>query len=135
MTTIAACSIERVMCSDSGWQDGHQRGAARKVHRIRGDLLGMSGNLDEIQAWLIAYRAGEELTGKHVNAMRLSKDGRIDIWVLGSWFKVEEKFFAIGSGSMAARAAMQHKATVREAVRTAISLDVGSFGPVRTYKV
>ena len=135
MTTIAACSIERVMCSDSGWTDGHQRGTARKVYRVRGDLIGLAGNLDEVQAWLDAYRAGKKLQGKNVSAMRLGPSGRIDVWTAGSWCRLEERWFAIGSGSQCARSAMEHGATARESVKTAIKYDAGSFGAVRTYRV
>lgn len=134
MTTIAACSIEGVMCSDSGWTDGTNRGTARKVFKIRGSLLGFAGNLDEIQPWIDDYRRGVEPSGKHVQALRL-EGGRLTYWVLGGWMNVLETRFAIGTGAQAARGAMAHGATVREAVRTAITLDAGSFGPVRTYRV
>lgn len=122
------------MCSDSGWTDGTSRGAARKVFRIRGELLGFAGNLDEIQPWIDDYKRGVDPSGNHVQALRLA-DGKLSYWILGGWMTVLETYFAIGSGAMAARAAMKHGATVRESVRTAITFDAGSFGPVRTYRV
>lgn len=134
MTTIAACVIEGVMCSDSGWTDGTSRGAAKKIFRIRGELLGFSGNLDEIQPWIEDYRRELDPSGNNVQALRLS-GGQLSYWILGSWMNVLEPFFAIGSGAMAARAAMDRGATVRESVKTAIKYDAGSFGPVRTYRV
>lgn len=136
MTTIAACSAEMVMCSDSGWNDGDTRGEVRKVFRVRGDLVGLSGDVADIQAWLAAYRRRQDPAPRSsVNALRLSTDGQIHTWTLGDWCSMAERQFAIGTGGVAARAAMKHGATVRDAVKTAISLDAGSFGPVRTYRI
>lgn len=136
MTTIAACAIEGVMCSDSGWNDGDTRGEARKVFRVRGDLVGFAGVLPDIQAFLADYRKKKEPPAKlAVVALRLNKAGHIHAWSHGEWCAMQEKQFAIGTGGTAARAAMKHGATAREAVKTAISLDAGSFGPVRTYRI
>lgn len=135
MTTIAACAIEGVMCSDSGWNDGDTRGEARKVFRVRGDLVGFAGVLADIQAWLADYRKRRDPPARlEVCAIRLS-GGQIHTWTRGEWCAMAEKQFAIGTGGVAARAAMKHGASAREAVKTAISLDAGSFGPVRTYRI
>jgi len=135
MTTIAADAIAGVMCSDSGWNDGDQRGVIRKVHRIRGELIGFAGDLDAIQQWVKSQRSKE--TPHHklvVTALKLS-DGALYTWTLGGWCRHDEKQLAIGSGAMAARAAMMAGASCKEAVRIATKIDAGSFGPVRTYRV
>ena len=135
MTTIAADADAGVMCSDSGWSDGDQRGAIRKVHRVRGDLVGLSGDIDASQQWLADHRAKREPSPKLiVTALRLS-GGAIYTWTAGGWCKHDERQLAIGSGAMAARAAMMSGKSCREAVAIATKIDAGSFGPVRSYRV
>lgn len=135
MTTIAACSVERVMCSDSGWNDGDTRGETRKVFRVRGDLVGFAGDLADIQEWLAAYRKKREPKRSGISVLRLSASGQIHTWTLGQWCEMSEKQFAIGSGGVAARVAMDMGATCRQSVLKAIKFDAGSFGPVRTYRL
>ncbi len=135
MTTIAACAIEGVMCSDSGWNDGDTRGETRKVFRVRGDLVGFAGDLAEIQAWLAAFRRRQEPKRSGISVLKLSANGQIHTWALGQWYEMKEKQFAIGTGGVAARVAMDMGATCRQAVLKAIKYDAGSFGPGRTYRV
>lgn len=135
MTTIAASALEGVMCSDSGWNDGDSRGTVRKVFRVRGDLIGLAGVLGDIQEWLRVYRSKKDPSGRNVTAIRLTPAGHIDTWAGGAWCRMEEKFFAIGTGAMAARGAMMAGASCKQAAMIATKIDAGSFGPVRTYRV
>jgi ATP-dependent protease HslVU (ClpYQ) peptidase subunit len=134
MTTIAASVADGVMCSDSNWTDGDSCGTTRKVHRVRGELIGLAGDLCEHQAWLADYRAGRKLSPKHINAIRLSSTG-LSVWDCPNGWTDVGKQFAIGSGGKVARGALAAGATCRQAVRIAVDIDAGTGGRVRQYKL
>jgi ATP-dependent protease HslVU (ClpYQ) peptidase subunit len=136
MTTIAADRKAGVMASDSQWSDGTSCGPCRKVFRVRGELIGMAGELKDCQPWLQAYRRGKDLSQltTSVNALRLGPAG-LHAWdSADGWLPVGHQY-AIGSGGVAARAAMATKATVAVAVRIACTIDANSGGRVRTYRL
>ena len=134
MTTIAACLVTGVMAADSTWTDGTERGIARKVWRVRHELIGLAGDLCELEAWIHAYKAGDKPKGKPY-ALRLSSTG-LAVWTSADgWTPIRERQWAIGSGAAYASGAMAFGATPAQAVRFAITKDVGSGGRVRTYRL
>lgn len=139
MTTIAADAKTGLMASDSTWHDETQTGLVRKVFRVRGTLIGCAGTLSQITAWVKAHRRAEVVEPPDgiddVTVLRLTQRG-LDAWTAADgWTKLVEKRFAIGSGGVAARAALEAGADVRTSVRIAIRVGVGSGGPVRTYRL
>ena len=59
MTTIVVDAIAGVMCSDSQWTDGTEKGPMRKVWRIGDALVGVSGDVLGIEVslrWLRGSR-------------------------------------------------------------------------------
>jgi hypothetical protein len=132
MTTIAASIAEGVMCSDSMWFNGDECGPIKKVFRVKGDLIGLAGDLVTINKWLEAYRKGSPLKGD-VTALRLSSTG-LSTWTSPDKWTDAGRAFAIGSGGKAARAAMAAGATCRQAIRIVCDIDAGTGGPARQYK-
>ena len=60
MTTVAASLIEGVMCADSHWTDGDEKGPCRKVWRINGALIGFAGGMRQIIVVRVIPNAGRE---------------------------------------------------------------------------
>lgn len=139
MTVIVACARRRLMCSDSQWTDGNERGARKKVYRQNGTLYGLSGDCDRWDLWLEASRADaleamrSDLSG--VVVLRLGLGG-LAVWDnTNFWFPIAEGSWAVGSGGAYARGAMAAGATPARACAIAIRLDARSGGAVRTYKL
>lgn len=132
------------MVSDSNMSDGERVWKARKVHRIRGCLLGLAGHVDEINGFLDWYRAGEPETGypklafENSVVLALDPDG---LWLFDSsctqWSKVPTGREAIGTGGVAAISAYEALdwTDPARAVRIACKHDAGSRVPVRTYRL
>ena len=136
MTTIVADARTRIMVSDSRWSDGAQAGAARKVYRIRGDLVGFAGGLGqlrELRAWFQGGRVGKPPAGD-ATALIL-RGGKIFHWS-NTDGECEERspYFAIGTGADAARGALMAGADAVTAVRVAKEIDPGTGGRIRIYK-
>lgn len=138
MTTIAADLSAGVMCADSYWTDGDECGYVRKVFMVRGELVGFAGGIREWQRWLEAWRAspGKQLPRfSTLTVLRLTHDG-IHSWTApDGWLPVQESKYAIGSGGKCARGAMAAGASCKEAVRIAGTIDAGTGGPVRQYRL
>lgn len=138
MTTIAADSRSGEMACDSEWTDGDTKGLTRKVWRIHGALIGFAGDFREIvqvREWFKLGCVGPPPRGGNVGALILDAKG-LQTWTEPDGFcKEESRFFAIGSGGHAARAAMHHGATVRQAVRTAAKIDPNTGPSVRVYRL
>lgn len=140
MTTIAADAVAGEMCSDALWTDGDECGPARKVFRVRKALLGLAGGMAECRDWLEAYRKADVPPGLNrdfhdVIVLRLDSIG-VHIWDnTNGWLKHDGQRYAIGSGGKCARGAMAAGADCRQAVRIAISIDAGTGGSVRRYRL
>jgi len=134
MTTIVADFKAGTMCADSQWTDGEERGPVRKVHRIRGALIGLAGNLDDIHAWLQAYKSGNALPKCIATALLLDQTG-VYTWNSAEGWLPMPSPWAIGSGGKLARAAMMAGADAKQAVRIAIQIDASTNGVVRTYRL
>lgn len=137
MTTIAADSRAGVMCADSIWSDGTEKASFKKVFRVRRALVGLAGTITEIERWVADYKAGVDIAGRKydIQAIRLTTAG-IDRWSSGDdWFHIAEPQYAIGSGGLAARAAMMAGADCKRAVQIATQIDASSGGAVRCYRL
>ena len=121
------------MCSDSHWSDGDQCGPMRKVWRIKGALYGLAGDLTEVKRWREDVANGRESKSKAA-VLRLSEQGVLTWDAINGWVDVG-KTFAIGSGGKVARGALAAGATCRRSVVIACSIDAGSGGAVRSYRL
>ena len=138
MTTIACSRTEMACDSRSSFDNGEYMTSDDKVERIGDSLVGCSGSWSAIFRFLQWYR------NQHTERPDFSDDSDFTAVVLhksGIWVfdgcaypsKICDKSFAIGSGSMAARAAMLCGKTPAEAVAIAIKCDKHSGPPVRTF--
>jgi ATP-dependent protease HslVU (ClpYQ) peptidase subunit len=140
VTTIAADADAGVMASDSLWSDGDECGACRKVFRVRRALLGLAGGLAEIRSWLEAYRRRDvppsmEADFDDLVVMRLDSSGLATWDNTSGWVALSERRYAIGSGGKCARGALEAGADCRRAVQIAVSIDAGSKGAARVYRL
>lgn len=133
MTTIAACAVEGVMCSDSQWTDGSECGPMRKVWRIKGALYGLAGTWADINRWRDDLDHGRNSKAL-CTVLRLSDVGLLTWDSVNGWVDVGKQF-AIGSGGKVARGALAAGAGCRRAVVIACSIDAGSGGAVKTYRL
>lgn len=137
MTTIA-CK-DGVMAADSQ-STGDYINRVRKIHRLPdGSLVAGAGTSAAVYAaiqWVHAGRYGEppDLDGSCLLFLRPDRS----LWLAdGRWpeFPLMDEYVAIGSGGMAAQAAMRLGKSAIEAVRLACQIDDGSSAPVHHLKV
>lgn len=137
MTTIVACFKERVMLSDSRTtdEDAGIKWTTRKIEKINGALYGAAGDCIDIEAF-IAWLRGErkrrpKITDAGFTAMELNEKG-ILLWDYRlKPFAVGIDRHAIGSGAMAALAALEMGADAKTAIEIACKIDTGSEGPIQ----
>jgi UDP-N-acetylmuramyl tripeptide synthase len=137
MTTITVDAAAGVMCSDSHWTDGREKGPMRKVWRVNGALVGFAGNLDSIAATKAYIQAG--CHGKPpaaADAVALVLDGgKVRVWTRADGFTPVPGRYAIGSGGAAARAALVAGASASQALAIARNIDATTSGRTRVYKL
>lgn len=142
MTTILADAKLGVMVADSNMTDGDRIWKVKKIHRIRGALVGLAGIMSEGQAFLRWFAAddGKAPEFEFGGSTALVLDGGglflFDENTLGLT-KVPGGIESAGSGAVAAIAAYEalgFQDPVR-AVRIACKHDQGSRPPVRSYKL
>lgn len=132
MTTVAADARTGVMVADTMVSDGVLRTRMRKITRVGDALVGVAGEVSEIQAWLKWYQAGQRGAKPKVttfSALVLTKKG-LTQHIGTSEMEVEQGFLAIGSGCMAAQALLVAGHTVEEAVTVACEVDPNSSLPI-----
>lgn len=138
MTTIAADATAGIMCSDSYWSNGVEKAPIRKVFRIKGAVVGFAGDLDEIymvREWMRGPMRREDMpNAENVVALVMSHTG-LRVWTAADGFTEVPKRYAIGSGGMAARAALASGVTPSRAVSIARDIDAGTHGKTRTYRL
>lgn len=140
MTTIAA-SRESMACdSRTSFESGEYFRCDDKIERIGASLIGCAGDVAMIFKFLAWFKNQEkerpEFDGdddKKFEALVLNRDGIFYFYNSTFPQKVCEPTFAIGSGAMAAKAAMLCGKTPEEAVALAIKCDKHSGPPVRNY--
>lgn len=138
--TVIVCNRKEMSCdSRSSYENGEFYTCDDKIERIGAALIGCAGSIDAIFKFLEWYRTKGERPSfdgeDRVEVVELDKDG---IWSYSNStyrMKVCDPFFAIGSGSMAARAAMLCGKSPKEAIAIAIRCDKNSGGPVRTFSL
>lgn len=109
----------------------------RKVHRLRnGCLFGAAGSAEEIEKLKRTVMRNEDPPkSKDVSALKVDPDGTIWCYEGEIWSKVRTPFAALGSGTIAALAAMYAGADAKEAVKIAIKLDTHSGGRVNVVRL
>lgn len=109
----------------------------KKVHRLRdGSIVAWSGSVQQAELLLRAMRkktAAPRLT--EIAALHLRADGSLWEYEGEAWVKQDPGYYATGSGSAYAFAAMDAGASAKEAVRIAIKRDAGSGGRVQSLKL
>ena len=137
MTTIA-CSRDEMACdSRISFESGEFVACDDKVERIGNCLVGCAGDVAAIFKFLAWFRNQErdrpDFDEKEFDAIVLNKNGIY--YYSGTTYpcRVRDPHFAIGSGSMAAKAAMHCGKAPSEAVAIAIKCDKNSGGPVRNF--
>jgi 20S proteasome alpha/beta subunit len=138
MTTIAVSRSEMACDSRSSYDNGEWYLCDDKIIRLADELIGCSGEVADIFKFLAWYRSTGELERpelKDMEAVVLNADGLFHYSSSTYGSRICQPFFAIGSGSMAANAAMLCGKTPAKAVEIACALDKNSGGPVRNYKL
>ena len=137
MTTITVDAHMGIMCSDSHWSNGQEKGPMRKVWRINGALAGFAGDLDAIASTMDYLKAGcrgAPPVGATADVLLL-KGRRVRTWTCRDGFTEVPARYAIGTGGMAARAAMAAGASASRALSIARDIDATTSGRTRVYKL
>lgn len=138
MTTIA-CSRHEMACDSRSSMDTEFFTCGDKVVRIGECLVGCAGSYSAIFKFLAWFERQTQdrpefedgsFTALVLDArgIRLFSDS-----TYGGW--VTDKFIGIGTGGMAAKAAMLCGKSPAEAVAVAIKCDKSSGGPVRSFSL
>lgn len=114
-----------------------------KIRRIGGSLFGMCGGAFEglvLLRWLAGPRKAppkwpSDFSQDEVFLLELSAEG-LAVW--NGWgirMAIHDPFYSIGSGCLAAMAAMHAGATPEKAVHIAAEFDEGTAAPVHVFKL
>lgn len=112
-----------------------------KVHRLRdGSLMAWAGSVQDAELLLQAMRRTAKPAEKHpkledISALHLRTDGTLWEYEGEAWVKQDLGYYATGSGSPYAFAAMDAGASAKDAVRIAIKRDANSGGRVQSLKL
>jgi len=144
MTTIAV--RDGVMAADTRANQSGRLATAQKLFRANGAVIGITGYWVDGKIFVDWYVAGADRANPpdwrtqgdekvEFEALVLTKEG-IDWW---SYTLVPDRvldnYWSIGSGSLAALAAMQCGRTASEAVFIAMQVDAATGGDVETMRV
>ena len=145
MTTVAF--RDGVMAADSLAQIDSQIIGMQKLFIVRSAVIGGCGDAADIRVFIDWFSAGAD-TGRLPEFRSYRADDAPDFTVivadesgLTRWTeyfqptRINEPFYAIGSGSMFALGAMCHGASAEEAVRIAALNDVNTGGCIVTERV
>ena len=119
MTVIAV--RDGVMAADSRGTFGQQPYHCAKIYRTRAGIVGMAGDASACLAFAQHFD-GVEVPDEHLKgaaALVLCAEGIVLYDESARGERVQEPFFAIGSGAPVALGAMHMGATAREAARAA----------------
>jgi hypothetical protein len=141
VTTVLADSRLGLMVTDSAFSDGTRVWSGKKVHRVRGHLVGLAGTVTQMDGFLAWYKRGGDwgdwtFKFDESYALILTPDGLFEFNEKADSLRhIKQGYEAIGSGSMAAVAA--HEALEwkdpKRAVAIACKHDTNSRAPVRVY--
>lgn len=138
MTTIAADFKAGRMVADSKCNVGDTWFPVKKIVRHGAELIGIAGPVKEEEDWLRWYtstKRGAAPKLSSLEALVLRKEGLFLISSDLSEIKVDEGFFAIGTGGPAARAVLYHGGSLEEAVEIACRIDNNSGGALQAEHV
>lgn len=137
MTTILADAKLGIMVSDSNSSDGERCGTMRKVWRIKGCLVGASGTVSEIEAFLNWWKTGEKAKFSSVFALVMFERKLLYFAGSDAPIHIQSGREAVGTGAMAAMAAYEALGwkDPRKAVTIACKHDANSRSPVRLYQL
>jgi ATP-dependent protease HslVU (ClpYQ) peptidase subunit len=137
MTTIVA-TRDRIVC-DSQVTHGNTLYRADKVEVVRGALVGVAGGNEQTGQFLRWFKDGAKasktpvITDPEFDVIVLDRSG---LRIYTSSFepdRITDPYYAIGTGSYAALAAMLCGKTPEEAVEIACRVDNNSGPPVQTF--
>lgn len=145
MTTIAV--RDRIMAADTMGCRGSTPRRAVKLHRVNGDIIGFSGNYADGLVFVRWWADGHDLKalpefrqyGRDGDepdfcALVLTADGLTEWTEHFQPMPVTDEFFAIGSGAMAAMAAMSMGASAAHAVLVASRVDINTGSEIISEK-
>jgi ATP-dependent protease HslVU (ClpYQ) peptidase subunit len=141
MTTIAYRDGELATDSRITAGDMIVSDVRRKVHRLRdGSVVAWAGSVQDAELLLQAMRKTAPRAAKHpkledISALHLRTDGSLWEYEGEAWVKQDPGYYATGSGSPYAFAAMDAGATAKDAVRIAIKRDANSGGRVQSLRL
>lgn len=109
----------------------------KKVHRLRdGSVVAWAGSVQQAELLLRAMRKNTAPPKiDEISALHLRADGSLWEYEGQAWVKQDPGYYATGSGSPYAFAAMDAGASAKEAVRIAIKRDANSGGRVQALKL
>lgn len=152
MTTIVyrdGCMAADSCITTSDESSGDYKGKCLKLIRVEGNgidacIIGLQGESSPGMAFLHWYRGGKldddlkahiRSSGADFTALVLNRAG---LFVWDSWLvpeRVEDDFYAIGSGAKAALGALHMGADAVKAVEVACLIDPYTEGPVKQHYV
>lgn len=140
MTTVVAdANFGLMLCDSRLSSDGAGNSNARKVFRIRGELYGVTGVYVDSMAfisWVKSGKAEDIPSMEHVQAVCISKERKLYMFDSDPRpYVIDDKVYAIGSGSNFALGALAAGASPRDAIRIAARYDPGTGGRIRSYKL
>lgn len=140
MTTVLADWHLGLMVSDSNVSDQDRHWIQRKVFRIRGALVGISGLLSQCQAFVTWYRGGCEDKPPKLDqfaALVMSADGLLHYDSSHIPVPVLSGREAIGSGAKAAMVGYELMGwkNPKQVVKVVCNHDANSRAPVRAYRL
>jgi len=138
MTTIAA-NLQG-MSGDKQNTYGDQKFHNTKIFKIHQSIIGLAGDCDQCEIFLAWYKNKKNPADKpeefdEIEVLELTKFGLYIYPASLSRMKVDDPFYAIGSGSQAALAAMHLGKNPIEAVEIASIIDPSTGGGVDYIKV
>jgi len=135
-----ACDSQVGVSSDGGGDRAYYH--CDKIYPIQGELIGGSGETAGISLWFEWYMDGcrdkklrKRMWEVDFDIVILHKDGRIEASdCSGNIEETHEPFYAIGSGTKCALAAMHCGKSAEEAVEIAKLIDPHTGGKVQVFK-
>jgi 20S proteasome alpha/beta subunit len=110
----------------------------KKVHRLKdGSIVAWAGNVQDGERLMKALRSknAEMPELGEISALHLRADGTLWLYEGSVWAKQDPGYYATGSGSAYAFAAMDAGASAKDAIRIAIKRDASSGGRVQSLKL
>lgn len=145
MTTVAY--RDGIMASDTR-AGGPFVSVARKIYKMNGWLVGFSGQLQDGLTFVRWCEAGMDMeklpnfiiheSGDNpiIDALVVKASDDVTYWTQHFQpIPIIEPFAAVGSGGLAARAAMHMGATAEEALHVAMAVDGGTGGDIQTERL